>query len=125
MQQSATTLSKIFIPDHLFALSQIDTIENCTALTNLAVPDTVLRYLHRKNIQSFHSLRNVMDAQEGRNFYYFYNENCQETHLDENDVSVRTALSGKGLDDKIRFKVALILKYYMEHLAGIAEDESE
>ena len=115
-------MEKIFIVDHLFALNQIDTIENCSAISNVVVPDTVLRYLNRKNIQSFHGLRNTMDAQEGRCFYYFYNENFQETHLDEGSAVVKKELDGKGLDDKIRYKVALVLKYYIEHLANLLKD---
>lgn len=118
-------MSKIFIIDHLFALNQIDTIENCSAISNIVVPDTVLRYLNRKNIQSFHGLRNTMDAQEGRCFYYFYNENFQETHLDEESAVAKMALAGKGLDDKIRYKVALVLKYYLQHLEGLLESGEE
>jgi len=118
-------MHKLFIIDHLFALNQIDTIENCGTISNVIVPDTVLRYLNRKNIQSFHGLRNTMDGQEGRQFYYFYNENFQDTHLDEDDAGVRKELSGKGLDDKLRYKVGLILKYYLSHLQGLAESEDD
>jgi len=50
-------MRRLFIIDHLFALNQIDTIENCGTISNVIVPDTVLRYLNRKNIQSFHGLR--------------------------------------------------------------------
>ena len=43
-------LDHIFIVDHVLANSRIDMLENCEALTNLVIPDTVLRYLNRKNI---------------------------------------------------------------------------
>lgn len=43
-------MDKIFIIDHIFALNQIDILENCNILSNLVIPDTVLRYLNRKNI---------------------------------------------------------------------------
>jgi hypothetical protein len=43
-------LNKIFIIDHLFALNQIDLIENCDALSNLVVSDTILRHLQKKHI---------------------------------------------------------------------------
>ena len=42
--------TSILIIDHLFALNQIDTIENCSTISNVVVPDTALRYLNRKNI---------------------------------------------------------------------------
>ena len=66
-----------------------------------------------------------MDAQEGRCFYYFYNENFQETHLDEQSAAARKILAGKGLDDKIRYKVALVLKYYLQHLEGLLSNDEE
>jgi len=40
----------MFIMDHLFALNQIDVIENCSTLANMVLPDSVLKYLNRKNI---------------------------------------------------------------------------
>ena len=75
--------------DHVLCNNRIDVIENCEALTNIVVPDTVLRYLSRKNIQAFHGLRNTIetsnstDESTGRLFYYLYNENFSETYLDE------------------------------------------
>lgn len=121
----ANEQSCIYIIDHLFALNQIDTIENCSTMSNIVVPDTVLRYLNRKNIQSFHGLRNTIDGQEGRYFHYFYNENCQETYLDESSEVARAELTGKGLDDKLRYKVALVLRFYMRHLEGLGENPGE
>ena len=35
---------------------------------------------------------------------------------------MKKELDGKGLDDKIRYKVALVLKYYIEHLANLLKD---
>ena len=64
-----------------------------------------------------------MDGQEGRQFYYFYNENFQATYLDEQSEAARAELTGKGLDDKLRYKVALVLKYYLHHLEGLSESE--
>lgn len=122
---AANLMTSIYIIDHLFALNQIDTIENCSTMSNVVVPDTVLRYLNRKNIQSFHGLRNTMDGQEGRYFHYFYNENCQETYLDEGSAAARLELTGKGLDDKLRYKVALVLKFYLRRLEGLAETEED
>lgn len=52
---------RIYIVDHLFALNQYDFIENCDALSNFVLPDTVLRYLNRKNIQSFHGMKNLIE----------------------------------------------------------------
>jgi hypothetical protein len=43
-------IDKVFMVDHLFALNQIDLIENCDSLKNVVVADTVLRYLNQKNI---------------------------------------------------------------------------
>ena len=56
-------MDKVFIIDHIFALNQIDILENCNILSNLVIPDTVLRYLNRKNIQAFHGLRNTMELE--------------------------------------------------------------
>jgi len=39
---------KIYIVDHSFALNQFDFIENCQALSNFVLPDSVLKYLNRK-----------------------------------------------------------------------------
>ena len=46
----AQKIGKIFIIDHHFALDQIDILENCDILSNLVIPDTVLRHLNRKNV---------------------------------------------------------------------------
>jgi len=39
---------KIYIVDHSFALNQYDFIENCDALSNFVLPDTVLKYINKK-----------------------------------------------------------------------------
>lgn len=57
----AQKIGKIFIIDHHFALDQIDILENCDILSNLVIPDTVLRHLNRKNVQAFHGLRNTLE----------------------------------------------------------------
>lgn len=93
-------ISKVYIIDHLFALNQIDFIENCDTLTNVIVPDTVLRQLHRKNIQTFHGLRNTLEL-NSRQFYYFYNENFRDTFVDDSKADVKKILDGKGLDWKL------------------------
>ena len=71
-------IDKIFIIDHHFALNQIDMIENCDVLSNVVIPDSVLKHMNKQNIQAFHGLRNVIE-QDDRRFYYFYNENFQDT----------------------------------------------
>ena len=38
----------IYIIDNSFALNQFDFIENCEALSNFVLPDTVLKYMNRK-----------------------------------------------------------------------------
>ena len=130
-------LDKILIIDHVFALNRIDVLENCEALTNLVVPDTVLRYLNRKSIQAFHGLRNTMemasggsgrvDADDeeavGRRFHYMYNENFVETYLDEErDKLALKVLEGRGLDDKLRVKCALVLSFYLKHFLGMTKE---
>ena len=40
-------IDKIFILDHHFALNQIDLIENCDVLSNVVVPDSVLKHLNK------------------------------------------------------------------------------
>ena len=97
---AAKSISKVFIIDHLFALNQIDIIENCDTLTNIVVPDTVLKNLNRKSIMTFHGLRNTLELNY-RQFYYFYNENFKETFVDENSAEVKKIMHGKGLDWKL------------------------
>ena len=46
--ESAFKSDIIYIIDHQFALNQFDFIENCQALSNFVLPDTVLRYLNKK-----------------------------------------------------------------------------
>jgi hypothetical protein len=119
-------IDKVFIIDHLFALNQIDLLENCDCLSNVVVADTVLRYLNQKNIQAFHGLRNTLEMANSadeeaaqRRFFYLYNENFVETYLDEErDPKVKELLAGKGLDDKLRVKMSLVLSYYLRHLEG-------
>ena len=41
--------------------------------------------------------------------------------MDEEGEEARQALTGKGLDDKLRYKVALVLKFYLRHLEELAE----
>jgi predicted GNAT family acetyltransferase len=53
--------------------------------------------------------------QDNRRFYYFYNENFQETYVDEK------SLRGKGLDMKLSHKVFKTFEWYTEHFCGMAE----
>ena len=57
----ASKIGKLFVIDHFFARNQIDILENCDILSNLVVSDTILRYLNRENIQTFHGLRNTLE----------------------------------------------------------------
>ena len=41
-------IDKIFIIDHHFALNQIDMLENCDVLSNVVLPDSVLKYLNKQ-----------------------------------------------------------------------------
>ena len=120
---AAAQVNKLFIIDHHFALNQIDIIENCDTLTNLVVPDTVLRHLNRKNIQSFHGLRNTLE-QDSRQFYYFYNENFRDTFVDEKNPKVKKILHGKGLDWKLQYKVSKVFEWYFMHLQGLTTEEN-
>lgn len=81
-QEDSLDIDKLFIIDHQFALNQIDFIENCSHLKNVVVLDSVLKHLNKANIQGFHGLRNVIE-QEDRRFYYFYNENFKDTVVNE------------------------------------------
>lgn len=118
----AKALGKIFVIDHLVALNKIDLLENCEILSNLVVCDTLLKFLNRKNIQSFHALRNTLE-QIGRNFYYLYNENFAETLVDEEDPETKKELRGRGLDFKLQLKVLKAFQFYSEHLRGLTEGE--
>lgn len=107
-------IDKIFIIDHHFALNQIDLIENCDVLSNVVVPDSVLKHLNKMNIQAFHGMRNVSE-QEDRRFYYFYNENFAETDTPESD------LRGLGLDAKLTTKVFSVFQFFRKHLQGLTD----
>ena len=71
--------------------------------------------VHR-NIQAFHGLRNVLEV-EDRRFYYFYNENCIETASEE---QVRQ-LAGMGLDAKLTNKVYNVFLWYQRHFSGLTD----
>lgn len=47
-ENEKTIVDKIYIIDHLFGLNQIDFIENCQVLSNVVIPDSVLKHLNRK-----------------------------------------------------------------------------
>mmetsp|Transcript_18119 Transcript_18119/g.30951 ORF Transcript_18119/g.30951 Transcript_18119/m.30951 type:complete len:102 (+) Transcript_18119:294-599(+) len=83
VQKGSGRLNRLFLIDHHFALNQIDIIENCDTLQNIVVSDTVLRHLLKKNVQSFHGLRNTVE-QTSRKLYYFYNENFTQTFVPDN-----------------------------------------
>jgi len=76
--------------------------------------------MNKLNLQAFHGMRNVIE-QDNRRFFYFYNENFRETHVDDK------ALVGKGLDSKLQSKVFKTFEWYSEHFAGLAEatDQNE
>ena len=40
-------IDKIFIIDHHFALNQFDLIENCDVLSNIVLPDSVLKHVNK------------------------------------------------------------------------------
>jgi hypothetical protein len=109
---TSPTIDKIFIVDHHFALNQIDMIENCDVLSNVVVLDSVLKHMNKVNIQGFHGLRNVLE-QEDRRFYYFYNENCADTHQPESE------LEGLGIDAKLTNKVFSVFTWYIKLLQGL------
>lgn len=77
------------------------------------LPDTVLKYLNRKNIQSFHGMKNLLE-QEQRKIYYFYNENFTQTFIKNDNQS-----QGKGLDHKLKRKIAQVFSWYYSHLSGL------
>ena len=109
-QNPASKIGKVFVIDHHFALDQIDIIENCDILSNLVVPDTVLKHLFKKNVQTFHGLRNTLE-QSRRQMYYHYNENFSDTFVDDRDER----LKNKGLDYKLKFKVSKVFEFYFKH----------
>ena len=41
------SIDKIFIIDHHFALNLIDVIENCDVLSNVVIPDSVLKHVNK------------------------------------------------------------------------------
>lgn len=98
------------------ALNQIDLIENCEILCNLVVPDSVVKYLNTKNIQTFHAMRNTLEI-ESRHIHYCYNDNIMETVVLENE----SYLQGKGLDFKLMYKAFKTFHFYFNHLAGLTE----
>ena len=64
----------------------------------------------------------VDEEASGRLFYYLYNENFTETFMDEDrDELIKELLQGKGLDDKLRVKIALVLSFYLKHFHGLTK----
>ena len=113
---SSKKIDKIFIIDHHFALDQIDLIENCDVLKNVVVCDSVLKHLNKINIQAFHGLRNVIEF-EDRRFYYFYNENHSETASKE----LEKKLAGMGLDAKLTNRVFQVFLWYQKLFSGLTD----
>ena len=70
---------------------------------------TPFAFFSCRNIQAFHGIRNVLE-QEDRRFYYFYNENFEETHVGESE------LRGLGLDAKLTRKVFKVFEWYRNYL---------
>jgi hypothetical protein len=89
-------------------------LENCDVLSNIVLPDSVLKHLNKTNIQAFHGLRNVAE-QEDRRFYYFYNENFIETAIKDE----KRVFAGLGLDAKLSRKVLQVFNWYQQHLAPV------
>lgn len=56
--------------------------------------------------------------QDARLIYYFYNDNFAETFLEDEK------LRGKGMDLKLKSKIAKVFQWYCEHLQGIARENS-
>jgi len=54
--------------------------------------------------------------QESRQIYYFYNDNFAETFVDE------AGLKGKGLDFKLKTKMAAVYQWYCDHMQGLARE---
>lgn len=60
-----------------------------------------------------------------RRFFYLYNENFTETYLEEErDPQVKELLAGKGLDDKLRVKMSLVLIFYLKRLQGLTDPKA-
>ena len=59
-------------------------------------------------------MRNLIE-QDQRQIYYFYNENFQETFVKD------SVLTGKGLDFKLKSKIASAYQWYFDHLAGLTD----
>ena len=94
----------MFIIDHEFALDQIDFLENYDALARLVVPDTVLKYLNKKHLQSYFSLKALIDRDDQRQLYYLYNENFEKTYVDKKSESNSISL--------LRKQTAKVLYFY-------------
>ena len=80
----------------------------------MVVIDSVLKHMNRANIQGFHGLRNVIELDD-RQFYYFYNDNCAHTIVNENEIA------GMGLDVKLSHKAAATYKYYHSHVGQLTD----
>jgi len=70
--------------------------------------------MNKVNIQGFHSLKNVIELDD-RQFYYFYNENCVHTQVNE------AGLQGLGLDLKLSHKAVAVYKYYYQHIGQVTD----
>ena len=55
-------------------------------------------------------MRNVIEIDD-RRFFYFYNENHQETAIPDSE------LEGMGLDAKLTRKAFIAYKYYFKHVS--------
>ena len=56
-----------------------------------------------------------MSELEDRRFYYFYNENFEETEIGEGE------LRGRGLDAKLTCKVFKVFQWYYRHFRGLTD----
>ena len=120
----------IYILDDSFVNNQIDLIDHFEALTNCVV----LKSTHENIVSTriggnmasqmkWNTLQEIIENKDYRSFYYFHNENHENTYFSESEI--KKYLYGKSKDFKNRLKCLRVFIFYVLHLEHLLGDDKK
>lgn len=112
----------IYILDDNFLSNQIDLIDYFDDLSNCVVMKSTHENITSTRVAGstmtgnikWNMIQEILDNRDYRHFFYFHNENHEDTYFNEHEID--TILYGKSKDIKNKLKCFKVLMYYTKLL---------
>jgi hypothetical protein len=121
----------IYILDDSFVNNQIDLIDHFDALSNCVIlkstheniVNTRVAGSNMSSLMKWNTLQEIIENKDYRGFYYFHNENHENTYFSESEV--KKHLYGKSKEFKNRLKCLRVFIFYILHLEHALDSDKK